>query len=77
MHVEPSLLTTNWFGDVLIIAGGVFVGNAVWGFFKAIGEWPAEKRHNRERASQIDDLIEAVDSLAASSDSVRHPAPPA
>ena len=37
--VEVSLVTTTWKGDVVIIAGGVFLGNLAWGALSGFLKW--------------------------------------
>jgi hypothetical protein len=48
-----SLLTTNWKGDIFIIAGGVFLGNALWGTLQAVGSWWLSQAKNRELEEAI------------------------
>lgn len=51
--VEGSLLTTNWKGDVFIIAFGVFVGNFAWGVVLGATRWWLAAARNRELEETI------------------------
>lgn len=57
-----NLLTSNWFGQALIIAAGVFMGNAVWGIIR--GATSGERVLLARLVRITDHIARAIDRIA-------------